>query len=336
MCSRGRVLVVSVVAVVIGFATSVAVPAAWATFTQTTSAAGSVSTATLAAPSALTVSGSANLSWTATTSSWASGTRVFRATTSGGPYTQIAQISGLATTTYTDSPGSGTFYYVVEAYYNANSANWTSVNSNEANTTGAITLIQTTTGGYTTTTVAATFASVPTPGSLLIAIFGTRQNGTITGPTGWSSAINQGGGGVPNEAVFYKIAGNSEPTTVTMSTTATGNGNGLQLYEYRGVSTLDTIGSATGTGTAVTSGSLTTSQPNELVIAALVAQQGTNFANASWTNSFTEEQDFTAGGGGGVTVFAGADRITTSTSTYSTTATSNASGNWRGQIVAFR
>jgi hypothetical protein len=81
------------------------------------------------------------LAWTATPSTWATGTRVFRAATSGGPYSQIAQIAGLSTTTYTDSPGGGTFYYVVEAYYSGNGANWTSLNSNQA----SITL-----SGYTT------------------------------------------------------------------------------------------------------------------------------------------------------------------------------------------
>lgn len=90
-----------------------------------------VGSATLAAPTALTLSGSVNLSWTATTSSYASGTRIFRSTSSGGPYTQIAQVAGLATTTYADAPGTGVFFYVVVAYYNTNGANWTSVNSNE-------------------------------------------------------------------------------------------------------------------------------------------------------------------------------------------------------------
>ncbi len=90
-----------------------------------------VASATLAAPTSLTVSGSVNLAWTATTSSYASGTRIFRSTTSGGPYVQIALVAGLSTTSYTDSPGTGVSYYVVVASYDANGANWTSVNSNE-------------------------------------------------------------------------------------------------------------------------------------------------------------------------------------------------------------
>ena len=75
--------------------------------------------------------GTVALAWTATTTSWATGMRVYRGTASGGPYSQLTQISGLATTTYNDVPGTGTFYYVVRAYYTGNGANWESANSNQ-------------------------------------------------------------------------------------------------------------------------------------------------------------------------------------------------------------
>ena len=66
--------------------------------------------------------------WTATTDTYATGHRVFRATSSGGPYTQIAEVTPQTTTTYVDSPAPGTYYYVVQAV----AGTWTSVNSNEA------------------------------------------------------------------------------------------------------------------------------------------------------------------------------------------------------------
>lgn len=103
---------------------------AGAVFTRSTTAALPVSTASLAAPTSLAFAGSA-LSWTATSSTFASGTRVYRSTVSGGPYSQIAQVTPRTTTTYTDSPGAGTFYYVVAAYYSGNGASWTSANSNQ-------------------------------------------------------------------------------------------------------------------------------------------------------------------------------------------------------------
>src|SRR5437588_10279894 len=132
-----RTLLVSVVAMTLTIA--VGAPVAWGAFTTTKTAAGAVSTTTLAAPTSLgsSVTGSGPsatvaLTWTATTSSRATGTRVFRATVSGGPYAQVVQISGLATTGYTDTPfGGGTYYYVVTSYYTGNGANWTSANGNQ-------------------------------------------------------------------------------------------------------------------------------------------------------------------------------------------------------------
>jgi hypothetical protein len=326
---RARVRI-SVSAFIIGAVMGTFMVPAIANFTQSATATGSVGTATLAAPTGLSASGGVKLSWTATTSAWATGTRVFRSATSGGPYSQITQIVGLATTTYTDSPGRGSFFYVVQAYYSGNGANWTSANSSEVR--GGIALIQSATAGGTATTVSATFAATPTAGDLLVAVIATRTTGTITGPSGWTSAINQGGSTAPNQAIFYKIAGSAESKTVSASTTATGNGNGLQIYEYRGVTTLDATGSTTGTGTAVASGSLTTTTANELVIAGLVSLGGTSVS--AWTNTFLEEKDFTFGTT--VTLFAGGDRISAAVGSQTTTATSTASGAWRGQVVAFR
>lgn len=71
---------------------------------------------------------SISLSWTATSDTYASGHHVLRSSTSDGSYTQIAQVTPRTTTTYVDSPGAGTYYYVVRAYYQ----NWESVDSNEA------------------------------------------------------------------------------------------------------------------------------------------------------------------------------------------------------------
>ena len=95
-----------------------------------TSTANLFATDTLDPPTALsaTVAGTTvNLAWTATPDSYATGHRVLRGTVSGGPYTQIAQVTPRTTTTYADSTGGGTFYYVVRAYFQ----NWESANSNQ-------------------------------------------------------------------------------------------------------------------------------------------------------------------------------------------------------------
>ena len=85
---------------------------------------------TLNPPAGLGATGGASvsLSWTATADTYASGHRVLRGTATGGPYTQIAEVTPRTTTTYPDSPAAGTYYYVVRAFYQS----WESVNSNEA------------------------------------------------------------------------------------------------------------------------------------------------------------------------------------------------------------
>jgi hypothetical protein len=321
---------------IIGVALATATGAAWASFNKTASAAHSVSTATLAAPTGLAATSSASLSWTATTSSWAAGTRIYRATASGGPYSQIAQITGLATTSYVDNPGTGTFYYIVRAYYGAN---WTSGTSNEATATvGAITLVQSAKGGNTNTTFLATFPSTPAAGNLLVAVAATRSNGTMTPPSGWlTAAAPATQTSVPEQAIFYKVAGASESTTVTISTTASGTGTGLQVFEYSGVSALHTTSTpTTGSTNPASTGNATTTTGRALLVAGVVSKQGASAG--AWGNSFNQRNAFTGGSGGGLTVFGGADRIVNVTGTYSTTATitgAGAPGDWRSQLAVF-
>ena len=68
------------------------------------------------------------LDWTATPDTYAAGYNINRSTTQGCCYTFLDSVVGQATVTYTDGGVLGTYYYVVEAYYQ----NWTSAYSNEA------------------------------------------------------------------------------------------------------------------------------------------------------------------------------------------------------------
>lgn len=103
------------------------------------SAALPLATGTLAAPTAVSsiCSGSPaaiTISWTKTTSAFATGYSVFRSTTSGRGYGQVGTVSGLTTTSYVDHPGgllNLNFFYVVEATYHS----WTSADSNQASVT---------------------------------------------------------------------------------------------------------------------------------------------------------------------------------------------------------
>lgn len=93
-----------------------------------------ITTGTLAAPTAVkaacvALSSNVTLTWTATTSTIATGYKILRSNTNGGPYTAIGTVTGRTTTTYTDTIGTlTTQYYVVQATRN----NWTSPNSNQS------------------------------------------------------------------------------------------------------------------------------------------------------------------------------------------------------------
>jgi predicted ribosomally synthesized peptide with SipW-like signal peptide len=114
--------------------TGVFATCAWAAFTSTKSASNSVTAGSLAAPTGLTascvlLSSNVNLSWTATTSTIATGYTILRATGSGGPYSTVGSVSGRTTTTFTDTIATMTTrYWVVQATRNS----WTSPNSNPA------------------------------------------------------------------------------------------------------------------------------------------------------------------------------------------------------------
>lgn len=93
--------------------------------------ASTFATETLDPPTNLDVTGPLlvkTLTWTATVDTRATGYLVFRSTTSGGPYTQVADVTPATTTVYVDVVvGLGTRYYVVQSYFGS----WTSVNSNQ-------------------------------------------------------------------------------------------------------------------------------------------------------------------------------------------------------------
>jgi hypothetical protein len=110
--------------------TAVSLRVSLAVFTSSASNIGSaLATDTLAPPTGLTASGGASidLTWTATTTTYASGYHILRGTAAGGPYTEIAQLTPRTAVSLHDNPAPGTYYYVVRAYLQ----NWESVDSNE-------------------------------------------------------------------------------------------------------------------------------------------------------------------------------------------------------------
>jgi hypothetical protein len=127
------VLALATIAVLALGGSSIAMPGNASFVDQAQDSGNTLATDTLSPPTGLSATGGASvaLTWTATTDTYASGHRIFRASSSGGPYSEIAHVTPRTTTTYVDSPGSGTFYYVARAYFQ----NWESVNSSQVSAT---------------------------------------------------------------------------------------------------------------------------------------------------------------------------------------------------------
>ena len=73
------------------------------------------------------------LTWTATTSTFADGYDVYRGTASGGPYSNIAHVTGRTTVSYVNTglTTNKTYYYVLQS----TAYGWTSANSGQASAT---------------------------------------------------------------------------------------------------------------------------------------------------------------------------------------------------------
>jgi hypothetical protein len=130
---------------VVGFVTATVLTAtlAQASFFQSRSASMNVTTGALAAPTSLsavpgcagTLNPKITLTWTATSSTYATG-YIIRRRLIGGIYATVATVSGRTTTTYTNSGllGNTSYQYVVQASY----ASWTADSSPASATTPAL------------------------------------------------------------------------------------------------------------------------------------------------------------------------------------------------------
>jgi hypothetical protein len=186
------------------------------------------------------------------------------------------------------------------------------------------------------TSVSASFTSAATANSLLVAVCGGRSSGTFTGPSGFTTAKLEAG--TPTQGIFYKVAAGGE-----QSISCTSNASmrlGIHIYEYRGVqisSPLNAVNTtaSTGASSSPASGSVVTTNANDLLLAAITTNANTSIS--AWNNSFTLQSNFVNGGTtASRAMYSGAARSVSATGTYSSTATASASGAWRGQIAAFK
>lgn len=96
---------------------------------DTSVSSGALAADTLAPPTSLVASDGATISlgWTPSVDGYAQGYGVYRASTSGGPYSLVKSVTPGSASSTNDNPSAGTWYYVLRSTYQS----WTSVNSNE-------------------------------------------------------------------------------------------------------------------------------------------------------------------------------------------------------------
>ena len=129
---RRRLSILAAAATLVA-AVGVAPATTLAIFTKTATSTGSITAGTLAPPTGLGATGGSTvtLTWTPSVSPLAAGYGIYRSATSGSGYALVASVTPGTLATATDSPGAGTWYYVLKTTY----ASWASVNSNQATAT---------------------------------------------------------------------------------------------------------------------------------------------------------------------------------------------------------
>lgn len=218
-------------------ALSVVATTAFAIFTDVFNVANNAfSTDTLDPPTGLTasvVSSDIQLDWTPTADTYATGYEVQRGTDSGGPYSTIATVTPYTATNYTDdtvSPGTP-YYYVLQTYFQ----NWLSVYSNEVSAS-VIAFRGGASAGAPSGTLSLTInkPSGTVEGDVMIASIAVRPDtAAITEPANWTLVrrVDNANPNANSLAVYYKVAGASEPADYTWTFSAsTGSAGGIQSF----------------------------------------------------------------------------------------------------------
>ena len=135
-----------------------------------------------------------------------------------------------------------------------------------------------------TTNPTATFSATPANGSALICVL-TRltDNATSTMPAGWVQLTASGAAGTRRLEMWWKRAGASEPTVVTM-TNATALGWNMSIAEYGGWATLQDPAIISAAATVASTTSITNPQTyTSTAVIGLIS--GTTFTSATLATS---------------------------------------------------
>lgn len=197
-------------------------------------------------------------------------------------------------------------------------------------------LVQKTTVALANTTVTATFPNNTTAGNFLV-IVGVYDNATAPSVnSGWSQAGITLLSSTANGFIWYQqdIAGGQTSYQWTMPgssyTVAT-------VYEYSGIATtsaFDQYNGASGNGSSITAGSITTTAAQELLLFGYIVTNANTATVSNLTSGYTQED--TAAGAGGTAWIGSADETTTATGTFSPSISLSAASNFIGVQASFK
>jgi autotransporter-associated beta strand protein len=202
------------------------------------------------------------------------------------------------------------------------------------------------TGASASTTINVNLTTSPVAGNTLVAVVSTRGNSTNR-----VSAIN--GGGVTWSRVSQATNTNSSSATteIWVGPNVSSGTTGITItqaslvsaavvIEYSGIlsaSPLDQIASATGTDTAVVTGTTPpTTQANELWIGAISIRDGRRTLNAPYGSAFTVVAFSKSGSASGDSTIYALEKIVGTTGAASSGGTLSASDSWAGTIATFK
>jgi hypothetical protein len=190
----------------------------------------------------------------------------------------------------------------------------------------------------TATTITVTKPTGTASGDLLVAVVALRLTGaSITPPAGWT-LIASGGASSITLATYWKIAGGSEPSNYTFTTTAGRQAAGIARITGANMTTpVDVHSSASGTaGTSLVAASVTPSSAATLLLECF--GHGTGSATVTNPGGATSDWSFVCTGAptaAPVNALAH-ETLTSATATGTRAATASASGNWAAQLLVIQ
>ena len=189
-----------------------------------------------------------------------------------------------------------------------------------------------------------TLPNAPQDGNTLIALISTMNNAsntvtsiTQTGTT-WTRATQSTNNNGATIEIWYAPGSATAGAAVTVTLSQANVKSSATVMEYNGVlsaNALDQIANNSGSGTTITTGSITTTQNNELMVAA-IGLQGTGTTINSFYNSFTQiANSVTPGQPGSNTNLYALESIVNTVGTYFTGGTTTTIP-WAAAIASFR